>query len=152
MDVVRFRHTIEIPAFPQQVWAVVGDFSRDPGWRARVVSMAPDPPGPAQPGTRVREEFRLLGSVHVTETVVTEVDGLSLRFAGGNDSAEVSGRRCVEPSGAGSLYSTELELRPHGVQRFFAPLTARMMRRGIERDLEALRVLVAADAVEARST
>jgi hypothetical protein len=108
--------------------------------------MVPDAPGPARVGTRIREEFSLLGSIHVTDTLVDDVDHgpdrRTLRFSGGNPSSEVRGSRSVEAVGDGCRYTTLLELRPRGVQRWFAPLTARMLSRSVREDLDRLGDLV----------
>jgi uncharacterized protein YndB with AHSA1/START domain len=146
IDLIRSH---DIPAPATAVWAVLADYRRDPEWRTGVLSMEPDTPGLARPGTTTHEVMRLGGQTNHVDAVVEEVDPgsrLTWRTTAG---ADANGFRLVESTG-GDLCRVTLgiTIRAHGAERLLVPVVRRMMGRNLERDLVALAALVIAEVDE----
>ena len=144
---VRLAETTRIARPSATVWAVVADYGRDIEWRAGLTEMTPDPVGPPREGTRVHEVLRTGGRTYVTDTVVSDVqEGVSYRFSGSGTSGEVAGRRTVVPlDDTRSSFTYEIDLTLRGATRLVQPLGARVLKRGLRKDLTKLRRLVEAD-------
>ncbi|MET9211452.1 MULTISPECIES: SRPBCC family protein [unclassified Nocardia] len=128
-----------------QVWAVLADYANDPRWRTGVVAMTADPPGISTAATRTTEELRFAGRTWRTRGEVgTVVPGtrLTWRTVSG---ADADGARTVTALAPGRCaVRLDLRVRPHGLQRLFGSLLARMLQHNLTRDVEALRELVEA--------
>src|SRR5688572_23097826 len=94
-EAVRIRRT------PDEVWAVISDYSSDHLWRPGITEMTPDPPGPPAVGTRVHEALNTGGRSYVTDSTVTGVGpGMTYRFSGSGTTGGVEGSRTVAATGA----------------------------------------------------
>ena len=126
-----------------QVWSVMADYANDPLWRTGVVSMTVDPPGLVTPGAHTAEQLRFAGSTwHNLGEVraVTPGTQFTWRTTAG---ADAEGARTLTPRSPEScLVRLDLSVTPHGVQRPFGRLLARMLQRNLDRDVAALRELV----------
>lgn len=141
------EESIQIAKPLAEVWDAIADYSFDLQWRKGLLEMAPDPPGPAALGTRVREVVRSSGRDYVADTVVTDLDpGTSYRFTGEGTIGNLSGARRVEPgsNGTGAIFTYEIELQPTGGMRLFGPLLGPIVRSGLKKDLHKLRDLLEA--------
>ena len=135
------RITIRRP--PSEVFGFLADFANDPRWRRDVREMTPDPAGIAQVGTAVHEELRFGGRTHRTDTTVTEVEPERLvAFAGHGTGGAVAGRRRVSGHDRGTEVRLELHVATSGALRRLEPVLAPLFRRGVRRDLRALRELL----------
>jgi uncharacterized protein YndB with AHSA1/START domain len=145
---MHISQSIDIPRPAADVFALVADHRNDTRWRHGVREMTADPIGPVTPGATVHEVLRFAGSTHVTDTVITAVDpGRSFSYDGAGTGGRVRGRRVVEATAESTCrVTTELEVATTGVLRFLEPLLAPMFRRGVGRDLAALRSLTVEDA------
>lgn len=134
------RLQIDLPAAPEAVFALVGDYARDPEWREGV-QMRSVPVGIVRDGTRTYEDLRLFGS---TQRTVATIDRVrpphSFRFV--SEDGSVEGTRSVEPHGAGSRLTVELRVRLSGLMGLFAPFLGFVFRRRVGRDLVRLRSLL----------
>lgn len=135
--------SLDIPAPASAVWEVLADYRRDPEWRTGVLSMEPDTPGLARPGTAVHEVLRLGGQTNHIESVVDEVDPGSRLTWHTTAGADARGFRLVEPIGGDlSRVTLGITITPHGAERLLAPVFRRMIRRNQMGDLRRLRDLV----------
>lgn len=144
---ITLTRSLAIAAPADAVWEVLADYRRDPTWRTGVVSMEPDTPGLARPGTRVHEVLRLGGKTNHIDSVVDEiVPGARVAWhtTGG---ADVDGCRLVEPhGGTGCRVTLTMRIRPHGLERLMAPAYRWILGRNLAGDLGRLRDLVTAEA------
>ncbi|MFC6012905.1 SRPBCC family protein [Nocardia lasii] len=126
-----------------RVWAVLADYANDPRWRTGVVSMTVDPPGPVTPGAHTAEELRFAGSTwHNLGEVDAVTPGAQFTWHT-TEGADAAGARTVTPrSPLSCLVRLDLSVTPHGVQRPFGRLLARMLQRNLDRDVLALRDLI----------
>jgi uncharacterized protein YndB with AHSA1/START domain len=135
--------TATVPFPPDQVWAILADYARDPEWRTGVVSMTVDPSGLVRPGAVTAEELRLGGKTYRNLGVVETVDdGIAFSWRT-TDGVEADGRRELHAVGTDATAVTlSLRVTPKGAERLLAPVLGRMLRRNLERDLVALEGLL----------
>jgi uncharacterized membrane protein len=141
--------TAEIAAPAPVAWQVLADYSRDVEWRRGVRSMVPNPEGAVHVGTTTTEELKVAGRTYRNDGEVTRVDP-GVRFEW-RTTAGVSahGARDVAPVDSGRCrVQLEFHVTPTGVNRLVAPVLRRMLDRGLVGDLERLRALVEAEAIE----
>ncbi|MFD3595619.1 SRPBCC family protein [Nocardia sp. NPDC058640] len=135
--------TVDRPA--PQVWAVLADYANDTSWRTGVVAMTADPPGIVTPGARTTEQLRFAGRTwHNLGEVTTVTPGarMTWRTVAG---ADAEGARTVTARSPNHcLVRLDLCITPHGMQRPFGRLLARMLQRNLARDVTALRELIEA--------
>jgi carbon monoxide dehydrogenase subunit G len=142
---VRVEESVQIAKSPAEVWAAIADYSFDLQWRRGLTEMAPDPPGPPSPGTKVHEVVRSSGRVYVADTVVTDLDpGVSYRFTGTGTIGGLAGGRTVQPDpdGNGAVFTYAIELEPQGGMRLLRPVLASIVRSGLKKDLRQLKALL----------
>ena len=143
MGTLHFSHrlTIELRAPLVEVWSVIADYARDADWREGV-SMEHTPAGLVRDGTRTREGLRMLGSVHLTDAVVSDVVPYrSFRFV--SRDGRVQGARELEARGDLTLLTVSIRVEPPPPMSLFAPLLGLLFRRRVRRDLARLSALVA---------
>ncbi len=150
MRTIEILDTVALPCSVERAWAVVADYSNDVHWRIGVLAMSVEPAGLVTPGAVTTERMRLAGKIWENAGEVCDVDDgrrFSWRTTTG---ADADGAREVVPSGDGGCeVRLELRVRPHGAERLFAPVLARMLRRNLGRDLARLAELAAvADVVD----
>jgi uncharacterized membrane protein len=139
---IHLTGTIDLACPAAEVWAIVADYGRDPEWRRGVATMAPSPAGEVRPGTTTTEVLRFAGRTwhNGGEVVSVEPDvRFTWRTVQGADAA--GARAVLVLPGGGCRVHLELRVRPHGVERVLAPLLARLLERGLARDLNRLRRL-----------
>lgn len=150
MSDITITQSVEIDRPAADAWAVLSDYRRDVDWRAGVVAMAPDHDGPVRPGTVTTEDLRLAGRVWHNVGEVTAVDpGRRLAWRT-TEGADARGARAVEPlTPTRCRVQLDLVATPHGPERLFRPLLARMLRKNLAGDVERLRALVESSASRA---
>ena len=138
---VVIRRAVAVDRPQSAVYAYVSDFERAPEWREEVVEASQDPRGPLQPGTRLRETARVLGSRVVTDSVVFSVDpGSRFAFRHLAGPLPVSGEWAVTAEGEHrSRVDYELRIQLDGWWALFAPLIRVSGPRQVARSLDALR-------------
>jgi uncharacterized membrane protein len=134
----------EVEAGPERTFAVLADYEADPKWRKGVVTMRPEPAGPARAGTRTLETLKFMGSTFETPgRVVRVVPGELLEWEAASGAVSASGVRRVERLGEELTRVTyTVEARFNGAMRLVEPLYQRVFRRQAARDLDRLRALV----------
>lgn len=135
--------SIDIARPAAEIWRIIADFGQDPRWRAGVITMAPDPPGPVVPGTVTDESISFGGRSYRTGSQVTRVvpgREFAWRMTSGIDA---EGGRSVVPLGEDRCRVTVLlRFRPPGLHRLRGPLLRRALRRKYQQDLRRLSDLV----------
>jgi uncharacterized membrane protein len=140
---MRFRASIQVASRPEDVFAVLGDYQQDPRWRRGVVTMRPQPPGAARPGTTTREVIRFLGVTTRTPGHVTAVvGGQLLAWRAEGTRLVASGTRQAEPARGGARVTLTTEIRLRGRWRALEPLLAASYNRQLRGDLTRLKTLV----------
>jgi uncharacterized membrane protein len=140
MITVRVETDVHAPA--ERVWAVLGDYRRDPDWRAGVTTMDPAPAEPAAPGQTTDERMRFAGRDYRNGGRVESVGpGRELRWRT-TSGVDADGTRAVdELPGGRSRVRVETHVRPQGMDRLFAPVLGPLLRRQLRGDLRRLREL-----------
>jgi uncharacterized membrane protein len=139
---ITVRAETEVHAPAERVWAVLGDYRRDPDWRAGVTTMDPVPAEPAAPGQTTDERMRFAGRDYRNGGRVEAVGpGRELRWRT-TSGVDADGTRAVdELPGGRSRVRVETRVRPQGVDRLFAPVLGPLLRRQLRGDLRRLREL-----------
>jgi uncharacterized membrane protein len=138
--------TIDRPA--EQVWAVLGDYRRDPDWRTGVITMTIDA-DPPRAGAQTVEQLEFGGRTYRNVGELTEVEprAISWHTVAG---ARAHGSRSVRPlENGGCVARLELVVAPTGAQRVLAPVLGRMLRRNTRADLHRLAALAGPTTVSA---
>jgi hypothetical protein len=139
---------VPVDATPAQVWRVLADYARDVEWRAGVEEMTPSAPGPVGEGALTHERIRVAGRVFSNDGEVTRV-AVGRRFEWRTTSrAPAWGAREVRAQGAGSVARLELNVRPRGPERLFAPLLRIVLARTLRGDAQRLRALIQQQAAD----
>lgn len=143
---------LEIDRPTGEVWAVLGDYRRDPDWRAGVAGMSPSPATPAEPGQTTVEELRFGGRGYRNDGLIETVEPgrrLTWRTTSGIDA---DGSRTVTGLADGRCrVRLRTTVRPLGLDRLLSPVLKPMLRRRMEGDLRRLRAVVER-AAASRST
>ena len=142
---VHVEESVQIARPATEVWDAIADYAFDLEWRGGLTEMTPDPPGPAQSGTRVHEVVVNSGRTYVADTEVTHIEpGESYRFAGDGTIGRLRGGRAVRPAGDGSatVFTYTVDLEPKGRMRILRPVLGPMVRSNLKKDLRKLRSLL----------
>ena len=138
--------TIDRPV--DQVWAVLGDYRRDPDWRTGVITMTIDV-SPPRVGAQTVEQLEFGGRTYRNVGELTEVEPLAISWRT-VEGARAQGSRSVRPGdNGGCVARLELVVTPTGVERVLAPVLGRMLRRTTRADLRRLAALVGPTSVSA---
>lgn len=131
--------SIEIPAPPANIAAIMFDPAHDPAWIGGAKAVEALSPDPVAIGARTRRIGGFLGKRFSWVTEVREYEPgrlLRMAFVEGPMQGEVSYR--IEPNAGGSRVS----IRNHGGASFRLPGMSRMVRRSVGKDPERLKALV----------
>ena len=141
---VRVEESVRIDRPGHEVWEAIADYSLDLEWRKGLTEMTPTPPGPAAPGTKIKEVVHNGGRDYLAETVVTEFEpGASYWFEGSGTIGKISGGRRIEPTaGGGSDFIYTVEMEPQGTMRLLRPILGSMIRSNLRRDLATLKKIL----------
>ena len=145
---ISYQESTIVDRSAEEVWAHVANYAFDLEWRDGLIDMTPDPQGPPETGTIVREELRSMGSTMVNDTTVTMIGDHAYRFVGGGTSGQVEGGRkvvAIDPNQSEFTYDINLTL--NGPVKFFGPILGPLLRRKLRKDLQRFRTLVETDAV-----
>lgn len=143
MTTMRFEASVHVTSHPEDVYAVLSDYQQDPRWRAGVVSMHPEPPGPAQAGTTTDEVIRFLGITTRTPGQVTHlIKGQLLAWQAKGTRLIAFGTRRVEPSGDGARVTLATDVRLRSQWRVIEPLLPLLYKRQLRADLARLKALI----------
>jgi hypothetical protein len=129
---------------PAEVFAFVSDMTNAPRWQNGLHEVRRLTPGPLRVGTEHDFVRRFAGrEVASRNRFVAFESGRFVAFEFPQGSITGRGSYQVEPDGhGGSLLTSRVELEPKGVLRLAQPVLARVLRRDVRRDDQALRTLL----------
>jgi hypothetical protein len=130
----------EIHCPPDRVFGFAGDYANDPAWRAGVLAMTCEPPGPPARGTRTRETMRSMGRTVVTVGEVVEFSPgrTAFRSISGPVPCEGSREFLATPAGT-TRFTYTLTLRPTGLLGLLAPILRSILAKQVRADVARLR-------------
>ena len=71
---MKLRESIEVPAFPEQVWAMIADPDTWPGWNPKIQTVRRDRKGLAQVGEQFHANFKMRGRELPSNVEVLQLD------------------------------------------------------------------------------
>jgi len=137
--------TIHINRTPQDIFAFVSDYERDPSWRSEVVEMSYQSPGPTGIGRLALEKSKVFGRWLETLTEVTEYEPdtkiVSRSISG---LTPVISYRFVTPDGAGTrfTYRLEVDISKEWFFRLLRPVVMPLYKKTIESYLKRLKQIL----------
>ena len=141
---IAYEHTLDVPAAPATVFAILDDVERTPEWLTRCVAMEKLSTGPTDVGTKLRYAFRDASRDGVMDGEVTAHEPnarLTMRFEDAQMNAVVDFRAVAAGEGATRL-THSIELTPKTLAgKLFAPLIRRKLPVQTIHAMEALRSL-----------
>jgi hypothetical protein len=136
---IQFSNQVTIRRAPEDVFAVVGDFTQVPTWNYAIRSTQQVTPGPVTLGSTFLQ-VRSIPTVAEEEFAVTEWEpGRRAAITGdfGPFSGTLSYR--VEPASGGTLLTNDVELSPRGVLGVVGRIAGPRLKAAIAQNLEVLR-------------
>jgi hypothetical protein len=129
---------------PAEVFAFVSDMTNAPRWQTGLHEVHRLTPGPLRVGTEHDFVRRFAGRRVASRNRFVAFDpGRFVAFEFPHGTVTGRGSYRVEPDGhGGSLLTGRVELEPKGVLRLAQPVLARVLRRDVRRDDQALRTLL----------
>ena len=136
--------TLTIARPPAEVFAFVSDMTNAPRWQTGLHEVHRLTPGPLRVGTEHDFVRRFAGRRVASRNRFVAFDpGRFVAFEFPQGSVTGRGSYRVEPDEhGGSLLTGRVELEPKGVMRLAQPVLARVLRRDVRRDDQALRTLL----------
>ena len=132
-----------IPRPPDEVFAFLSDFERNPEWQDGMerCTFLTDPP--LRVGSRYEQVARFLGREICSVFEVTDLEpGRSVRATTIESTFPITFTRRVDPAEGGSAVSATIEGDASGLFRLAEPLMRRKVQRSIEADYQRLRELL----------
>jgi hypothetical protein len=137
--------TIHINCTPQDTFAFISDYERDPRWRSEVVEMSYQSPGPTGIGRLALEKSRVFGSWLETLTEVTEYQPDSKIVSHSiSGLTPVISYRFITPDGAGTrfTYRLEVDISKQWFFRLLRPILMPFYKKTIETYLKRLKQIL----------
>jgi uncharacterized membrane protein len=143
---VKLTSSVEIDRPPEEVFAVISDFSRNPEWQKGMKSARWTSEPPARVGSTYEQVARFLGRDVVTIFEVTAHEpGRSVTIESRESSFPITVTRSVEPLGPDrSKVNAHIVGEPGRFFKLFGPLLRTMAERSVRGDYERLRRLLEA--------
>ncbi len=137
--------TIYINRTPQDTFAFISDYERDPRWRSEVLEMCYQGPEPTGIGRQALEKSKVFGRRLETLTEVTEYEPdkkITSRSISGP--TPVISYRFVTPAGAGTqfTYRLEVDISKEWFFRLLLPAMTPLYQRTIESYLKRLKQIL----------
>jgi hypothetical protein len=137
--------TIHINRTPQDTFAFISDYERDPTWRSEVVEMRCQSLGPTSIGRLALEKSKVFGRQLETLTEITEYEPdtkIVSRSISGPTS--VISYRFVTPAGAGAqfTYRLEVDISKEWFFRLLRPVLMPLYKKTIESYLKRLKQIL----------
>ena len=141
---MKLTSSVEIDRPPEEVFAVISDFSRNPDWQKGMMSARWISEPPARVGSTYEQVARFLGRDVVTIFEVTAHEpGRSVTIESRESSFPVTVTRSVEPLGRDrSRVTAHIVGEPGSFFRLFGPLLRAMAQSSVRGDYERLRRLL----------
>ena len=137
--------TIYINRTPQDIFAFVSDYERDPRWRSEVVEMSYQSPGPTGIGRLALEKSKVFGRWLETLTEVTEYEpGTKIVSRSISGPTLVVSYRFITPDGAGTrfTYRLEVDISKEWFFRLLHPVLMPLYKKTIESYLKRLKQIL----------
>jgi hypothetical protein len=136
----RLSHVVEIDRAVDDVFALLGNPSRNPEWAGPIVAVKALTPGSVGVGTRFRQTSRTLGVRFpmVLEVVALE-SNLSIVLESRGGVVGYRGERHFEATAGGTRVTFIGDVRLPLVLRVLEPLASRFSGRQVDRDLLAVK-------------
>ena len=153
MQIEPIELTIAIECSPDDVFAYVRDFSNEPEWQADAVEIVPEPAGPVDVGTRVRNKRKTPFGTQPFTIEVIELDGAARRLkdiAVDGLFVGTTAESAVDADGAGSVLRARMVPELNGYVAKLARLgpvrdrIGKTLNDGWSRDLANLAALLQA--------
>lgn len=143
---MRLTSSVEIDRPPEEVFAVISDFSRNPEWQKGMKSARWTSEPPARVGSTYEQVARFLGRDVITVFEVTAYEpDRSVTIESRESSFPITVTRSVEPLGSDrSKVTAQIVGEPGRFFRLFGPLLRTMAQRSVRGDYERLRRLLEA--------
>jgi quercetin dioxygenase-like cupin family protein len=126
----------------REVFGYIENYDNDAQWR-NLVSMRQSPSGETRVGTVTREEIDFLGQRYVTVATITRHEPNKCLVWEATESAfPIAGWRVAEPENGGTRFSEAVTAEIGGLNRLFAPLMVRALRKQMQTEVEALKRLL----------
>lgn len=139
--------SVEIARSPEDVFAYITEVSRHPEWQDGLVSAALETEGPLRVGSRLLHRRKLGPATVAATSEITALDPPRLvAFRGLDGPVRAEGTQRVEPAGAGSRVSFEMEMRGHGLGTLLLPLARRQAAGQVVTSHEKLKRILEAAA------
>lgn len=148
MGDVRISSGVDVAVPPEQAWAVIADFARNPDWQGGMESCTWLTEPPVTVGSRYQQEARFLG-----RTITTTFEVVALDEPGEQGRASITIHsivstfplqvtRTVEPAADGCHVGARVAGQPSGWMGWFGPVMAAMVQRSVDADYRRLRELL----------
>ncbi|WP_077488728.1 SRPBCC family protein [Sinomonas mesophila] len=132
------RITIARPA--EDVFAFIADLNNIPTWQSEVVTSKVVTPGPTRVGTRFTEDVKMGPRRTTANCEVTEfAPGSMMGFTATSPAMDYQGRFTLAPASGGSEFTMTGTAQLKGWWRLMQPLMEGEFKRGIRKELEAVK-------------
>jgi uncharacterized membrane protein len=136
----RIATSVEIARSPEDVFAYIADFPRQPEWQEGLVSVKVETEGSTRVGTRVVHRRKLGPQTVATTSEITAYDPPQvIGFRGIDGPIRAEGSQRVDPAGDGSRVRFEMELEGHGLGKLMLPMARRQATRQVAASHEKLK-------------
>lgn len=141
---MKLTSSVEIDRPPEEVFAVISDFSRNPEWQKGMKSARWTSESPARVGSTYEQVARFLGREVITIFEVTAHEpGRSVTIESRESNFPITVTRSVEPLRPDrSKVTAQIVGEPGRFFRLFGPLLRAMAQRSVRSDYERLRRLL----------
>ena len=147
-----FEHAIDLPQPPQQVFALLDDYSKVPLWLTRCEGVAKQGTGPTSIGDKLRYAYCEGGKHRLMDGVVTAVEQdrlLSYKYFDKMMMVLIDFRMTRNEDGGTHLVH-RIEITPHAfLAKLMMPLIRMMLPKQTIDAMENLRTLLAREAIAA---
>jgi carbon monoxide dehydrogenase subunit G len=141
---IRFEHAIDVTKGPEQIFAVLDDFSKTPQWLERCTGIEKLSPGPNSVGTKIRYAYREGGRTGTMDGEIrarTANERLTMGYADKMMEVVVDFHMTKKDGGARLVHT--VDIRPKSLfAKLFAPLVRRQLPKQTIAAMETLRTLV----------
>lgn len=139
----RIAASVEIARSPEDVFAYIADFPRQPEWQEGLVSVTVETEGPIRVGTRVVHRRKLGPQTVASTSEITSYDPPQVvSFRGIDGPIRAKGSQRIEPAGNGSRVLFEMELEGHSLGKLMLPMARRQAARQVAASHEKLKRLL----------
>ena len=142
---MQITSSVDIAASPEEVFAWLSDFERNPQWQGGMKSARFTSEGPVAVGSTYEQVASFLGRrIETTFEVVAFEADRSITIASTSGTFPITVTRSVEPIEGGTRVHADVAGEPGGLFKLAGPLLARMVRKSVDGDYARLKELLEA--------